>query len=459
LGIPKTESIFLTLLIFCIPNVIDYLQLDKIQYLGVIKELYNLRIPRPSITHLYLFSFFLLLAYNKKKTQFKYRQLALVGIIFSLMFGSYYYNLTTSGIAFIIYYFYITYQSHQKIIKYIKDVIIVVFFFILFSIPVIFILFNSEPDYLTRVGLIELDISKKKILLNHFIEQILSIKFIIVFVFTTFLYFFLKAKGIYKSEIINFLYFIFLGSFLGPLIFIIISPTISEIYHFANMIVAINFFVLLVFSFLILLFFIKDLPYNKNLFKIVIIFMLFFYGFSNYLLNKKNHNHPEHVNFSQLIKEIKKINIDKKSKILTFDARVQTNLILNNYKNLINLTGIYIPLNDEMIESRLINIFKFLNLNEVDFNNFIKNEKSGWRFMNINISETFYMKYQANKLTTYKNSMDFSLEELEYISKSSPLHTQQLILPAFESERLINKFIIFSKKKNITINLNIINFN
>ena len=35
--------------------------------------------------------------------------------------------------------------------------------------------------------------------------------------------------------------------------------------------------------------------------------------------------------------------------------------------------------------------------------------------VNNNIGKTFYMKYQANRLITYKNSMDFSDEEIKYI--------------------------------------------
>ena len=456
IGIDAAQAIFLTLLIFCLPNIIDFLQLGKIQYFGAVKELYNLRIPRPSISHLYLFLFFLLLTSNKKKTPFNFRQLSLMGIIFAFMFGSYYYNLAISGLTLIMYYFYITHQSNQKIIKYLKDCFTVVFFFLLFSIPLILILLNTEPDYLIRVGLVELDIAKKIILLNHFIKQILSIKFLIIFSLITLLHLFLKKKKVYKLELINLLYFIFLSSFFAPLIFIIISPTISEPYHFTNMLVSVTFFILLTFSFLILFFFIKDFTYGKNLLNTAIILLLFFYGFDNYLLNKKNHDNLEQIKFYELIKEI---NINKDSSVLTFDARVQTYLILNNFKNLINVIGVNTSLDDETMENNIINIFKFLNLTVVEFNNFIKNEKHGWRFINKHIGETFLMKYQANKLTTYRNSKDFTSVELKYIAKSSPLHSQQIIIPTFEIERLTNKFINFSKKEDLNPDLIIININ
>ena len=209
LGIDEIQAIFLALFIFCTPELIEYLDLDRIEYVGAIKELYNLRIPRPSISNLYLFSFFLLLISNEAKTQFKYKQLALIGLFFALMWGSFYYNLVISGITFIIYYFYITFKSDQRFPKYIKDVFFVLLFFIFFSIPIVLILSNSEPDYLVRVGLLELDIYKKKILLNHFIERIISIKFIIIFILITALYFYLKSRKVYKIEGINLLYFLF----------------------------------------------------------------------------------------------------------------------------------------------------------------------------------------------------------------------------------------------------------
>ena len=459
LGIAKIESIFLTFFLFCVPNLIDYFQLYKINFLHIIGDLYNLRIPRPSISHLYLFSFFLLLISNKKNNELRSGQLISIGLIFALMWGSFYYNLVISGITFIIYYLYLTHNSNQNFFTYLKDTFLVLVSFIFFSIPIILIILNSEPDWLIRVGLIELDINKKKILLSHFIEKILSIKFITIFILMTLFYFFLKSKKIYKIEGINLLYFIFLGSFLAPLIFIIISPTISEQHNFANMIVALSFFISLIFSFLVISIYLRDFSWYTNIFKTLIISLLIFYTFSNYTISKKNDLNSNKINFDQLITEVKKIDMNKNSEILTFDAMLQTHLILNDYKNLTNTVAIATSLTDEMIEENLIQIFKFLNFNEIDFYNFIKNEKSGWRFINRNIGNTFYSKYQANTLTTYKNSMDFSPEELRYISKSSPLHGQQLIIPAFEIKRLIDKFVSFKENEKIKPNLIIININ
>lgn len=459
LGIYKTESILLTLFIFCTPNLIDFLQLNQIPYVRVLDDLYNLRIPRPSISHLYFFSFLLILIFYKKKENFKTSHLILIGFLFSLMWGSFYYNLVISGITFIFYYLYLVYSSDQRFTKYLQDIFLVLISFILFSLPILFMVLNTEPDWLIRVGLVEIDISKKKILLSHFIKQITSIKYLIIFVLITLLYFFLKSKKIYKVEGLNLIYLIFFGSTLAPLVFIIISPSISEGYHFANMLVSLSYFILLVFSSLIIFFYLRNLSICKNLIKISIILLLFLYAFSNYSsVHKKNLN-DDKTYFSQLITAIKKINIDTNTEILTFDSRLQAHLILNNHTNLTKTISIFTSVNDKQIEKKLISIFKFLRLNEYDFYNFIKNEKHGWRYINNNIAETFYIKYQANTLTTYKDSLDFTSDELKYIQNSSPLHTQQLILPAFEIKRLIDKFTIFNKVEKISPELIVINSN
>ena len=459
LGIDRIESIFLSLLIFCLPSLIDYFNLYEFPYVTAVKELYYLRVPRPSVSHLYLFLFFLLLISKSAKTEFKLWQLAAAGSLFAFMFSSFYYNLAISGILFLIYYFYISFKSNKKIIKYIKDSLVVLFFFIFFSIPTIILLLGSEPDYLVRVGLVNLNLEKKEILLNHFIQQIFSIKFILIFVVITICYFFLKSKKNYKTEGLNLLYFIFLSSFLSPIFFIILSPTISEIFHFSNMLVALTFFVLLIFSILILFSYKGYFSLYSSSLKICILFLVFIYSTNNYSIAKKSSLSSEKIHLNELINEIKNINIDKDDSILTFDGKVQTILILNDYKNFNNVLGFYTSLNDEELEYNLINIFKFLKLSSDDFNSFIKNKKSGWRYINSNIGGTFYMKYQANRITTFENSMDFNNEELTSISKSSPFHSQQLIIPNFEIKRLNEKFMNFSKIKALDPTLIIINSN
>ncbi|WP_415314791.1 hypothetical protein [Candidatus Pelagibacter sp. Uisw_137] len=450
LGLGRIENIFLVLFIFCLPNIIDYFHLFKIPYVSSIKDLYNLRIPRPAITNLYLFLFFYILVTKNKKIKFKYLDLTLIGIIFGLMWGSYYYNLAISGITFLIYYFYIIHGSNQKIVNYLRDASIIFVFFIIFSIPVILFLINSEPDYLVRVGLIELTFLKKKILLNHFIDKIFTLEFILIFICITSLYIFLKYKSIFRLESLSLLFIIFLSSFIGPIIFIVISPTISEIYNFSNMIVALTFLIFVIFLYLTLLTILKkNIKIVQHILKAFIVFLLLIHALHYFTLNKNNLLDVKKIHTKELMNTIKKLNINKEASILVFDDDIQINLILNGYKNLNFVTGVHSSLSDAQLESQIINIFRFLELNKNDFMNFIKNKKEGWRYYNDKIGKTFYMKYQANKLITYNGSFDFSEDEMKAISKSSPLNSQQVIIPAFETKRLIEKFINFKTSKMI----------
>ena len=114
---------------------------------------------------------------------------------------------------------------------------------------------------------------------------------------------------------------------------------------------------------------------------------------------------------------------------------------------------------DDQIESELINVFKFFDLSNEDFINFLANTKSGYRFKNSNVEDFFDRKYLANSLKTYKNSNDFSYEINNYIKNTSLLITHQLIIPDFEFDRFSKNYekidnkinpeiIILHKKKN-----------
>ena len=94
-----------------------------------------------------------------------------------------------------------------------------------------------------------------------------------------------------------------------------------------------------------------------------------------------------------------------------------------------------------MIENDLIQTFKYLNLSKDDFFSFIQNKKLGtWRYRNENIKDLFWMRYQANSLKTHKDSKNFDSEIIDFINKSSPLLSHQLVVPNNEIDRLLLKF-------------------
>ena len=120
--------------------------------------------------------------------------------------------------------------------------------------------------------------------------------------------------------------------------------------------------------------------------------------------------------------------------------------ILNDIKNLKLVNGLFVPRKNEMIENDLVGSFKYLRLNMNDLKNFISNKKKGYRYRNDNIMNLFWGRYQANSLTTYKNSNDFDQPILDFVKKSSPIMSQQIIVPNFEINRILKKLKNYNQK-------------
>ena len=104
-----------------------------------------------------------------------------------------------------------------------------------------------------------------------------------------------------------------------------------------------------------------------------------------------------------------------------------------------------------MIEIQLINAFKYLNLKNEDFINFLNQNKiTDWRVINTN--NYFFLghlKYQTNYLTKFSNINDYPENTKKFINKKSIHHTNQVILPKNELIRLREKFRITNKNKNL----------
>ena len=63
-GLNKYTSILIALLILILPNIISFFNLSGIKYVNSVTELYRLRIPRPSVSHLYFFFIYLFINQN-----------------------------------------------------------------------------------------------------------------------------------------------------------------------------------------------------------------------------------------------------------------------------------------------------------------------------------------------------------------------------------------------------------
>ncbi len=459
LGFTNNISIIIALLIFMNPFFVDIFD-SKINYINSFREIYNLRIPRPSISSLYLFLFFNIILLNDKNSQYKSSHLFLLGIVFALLFSSFYYYLALSGLIFLIYYSYIKLKFAINISEILKDLSKIFISFLIFLIPILIILLNAEEDWLSRVGLIELNYERKIIIINHYLNKIFSLPFLVIFTLISIFWAFLKLKSFYNKDGINLLYFIFLSCFISPIIFTFLSPSISEIYHFSNMIVGITLFILFIFLCLIFNLFLKKVLNNSIIYISSIFVLLSFFSYMTFDSYKKKSFSLDMKHSNELIKNLQEKKIKKDTEILLFGSKNQVNLILRDHKNLSFVLGIYTPITDNYLEEKIIKSFYFLGLNEKNFINFFKNRREKGRgYMNTNVGKTFYMKYQANKIKTFENSKDFSKEELRYISKVPVLSNQQLIIPKFELNRLINRFNSYDNNKQISPKIIIINKN
>ena len=387
------------------------------------------------------------------------KKFIILGILSGLSFTSFFYHFLIEQITLLIC---VIYLYRNKFLKYISEnYISLIFFlisFLIVSLPLILNINFAEKDFLQRTGLLDLDFERKKILLKYSFKKFLDLKFLILIIFSIILYYFINNKENKNAFSGNTLFiFLFLSSIISPIIFIILSPSYFSHFYFFNNLTIIIFFLLIFFvsSKFLQINLLNKLP-NK-VFKfllIILIFLIFssnFYGVrNNYFSNQLSYKvFKTRSEINSIVNIIYKEGFDlSKSTLLTFDNKIMVWSILKDIKYLSVANGLFTPKKNEMIENDLIGSFKFLRLTEDDLRNFIKNKKRGWRYRNDNILDLFWNRYQENSLTTFNNSNDFDNEVLEFINKTSPIMSQQLIIPNFEIERFINKFENFNENYN-----------
>ena len=457
----RLESLLISIFLYNLPILLDLTSISNLKYISIIStDFYSLRFPRPLISNLFFYYFILVsLSIFNKGELVQRKKFIILGILSGLSFTSFFYHFLIEQITLLIC---VIYLYRNKFLKYISEnYISLIFFlisFLIVSLPLILNINFAEKDFLQRTGLLDLDFERKKILLKYSFKKFLDLKFLILIIFSIILYYFINNKENKNAFSGNTLFiFLFLSSIISPIIFIILSPSYFSHFYFFNNLTIIIFFLLIFFvsSKFLQINLLNKLP-NK-VFKfllIILIFLIFssnFYGVrNNYFSNQLSYKvFKTRSEINSIVNIIYKEGFDlSKSTLLTFDNKIMVWSILKDIKYLSVANGLFTPKKNEMIENDLIGSFKFLRLTEDDLRNFIKNKKRGWRYRNDNILDLFWNRYQANSLTTFNNSNDFDNEVLEFINKTSPIMSQQLIIPNFEIERFINKFENFNENYN-----------
>ena len=377
-------SIVLALSLFFIPSFLNIFKLDSLTYIRNLNLIFNLRFPNSMITSLYFYFFIFFLIYLVDNKIFKYKNFIILGIILSLSLSSYYYYFVIEVITFALFLI-LKFDFRLSLIfknKYKFYVVSLVVFFIL-SFPFLFNLYLAEPDYNERLGVINLTLERKKILLLHLLSKIAQIKFILFFLIVILLNYLINKKKISSYKLNNIFFLLLIGSILAPFIFITFSPRASLIYHFNDIIFVIAFFciffqILNLFKHYFIKLFDKK---NINIYAFLLIIFIvisynlkIFYDYKLKFLNDDYINYRSNFNFvTNKLKNIQSKN--KNLSLLTFDIKLMTWSIMNDIKYLKLVSGQLIPKTHDMIENDLISSFKFLGLNEEDFLKFFENKK------------------------------------------------------------------------------------
>ena len=440
-----SESILLALLLFSIPTIITIFNFNNLPYINLLKDnFYTLRVPRPIIASLYLFTFLYLLVSMEKGEIFIKKKFICSGIIFGLSLSSFYYFFVIEIIAFLFFLFYkFKFNFSKKIIENYKYFLLLTIFFIISITPFFFNLYFHEKDFTERLGVILLDYEKKKILLNHYLYGYLKIEFLLFFLISGLTVYFVNIKKILNYKLINIFFILFLSCVFSPLFFILLSNKTAILYHFNNAIFVWAFLFSVICLIVIIKHFFK-IELNINVYIIFIILITFLYCLNTYIEKNNKFNNQftknERLEFQKITKLIDDNLIVSETSLMTFNNKLMIWAVLNDVKYL-NLTNFIIaPKTDSMIENDLIKSFKFLNLNTDDFNDFLRNKKESWRYLNRNVATFFFYKYQANSLITFNDSKNFDKKVAKHIFSSSPLYFQQIVIPNEEFIRLEKKF-------------------
>ena len=434
----------------------------------IFKNLYHLfdnnfgtRYPRPLITGILVFSaLYLILDFKKQLFKsFENNYVIKISIILGLLLNTFfYYFIIFSFLLSLIFLININKNVISKILF--KKLSLFVLVFLVFLIPFLFQNIYSEPDYSIRIGLIEISNEKKLFLITYLLKKLLSLKFFPFLLFASLSFYYSNNYLRKYTEKLNIFFYLIISSILSTIIFIILSPGIISIYHFADIIL---FSLVLYFS---LIFFTATYKFlNKTKFfniffsdsAIIIFFFIFlmldgFYAVNNFKEKRELINEAAKLENFLADKNINNTNL----KLFSND-RIASNLwLLNDNSNLLISDGFTNSLKNSQIEYNYINNLKHFGFSEKKFKNFISFGKSEVR--NNFFLTLFIYRYQANSLYTYSDKKYYTPYFQDVIINTSPFRAQNQIMPEDEKKRLLDLFINHEVDSNLTADYIIINY-
>tara|TARA_Y100000591_G_scaffold123218_1_gene105224 strand:+ start:8053 stop:9882 length:1830 start_codon:yes stop_codon:yes gene_type:complete len=462
-GIKEITAILSTFLIFFSPAILEFIifffgniNIENIKDIIFDYHLVSLRFPRPLVTDLYFYlSLIVFLSFFKNKFNSKLDYL-LFGIIISLLLQSFIFLFFVIGFSYLVILFNDLIKNKKSIKEIIKYNSILLFSFLLISIPFILQNIYAEQDYIQRIGLFEIDFNDKRVLLSETVIHYFNLKNLL-YISTVIIFYLLLKNKFSENYLLSIrLYLVLLiSSFIVPLLFTIFSPYMVWFKHFfdvKNLIFIIG--LILIISFTI------EILFNKFSSKF---FLIIFYTFilightsyysykisNKYLSNKQYWNDMNKV----IIIADKLLNKNSTNNIFSNSNIINNYYILKN-QNITYPDGFVNALNDKQMENLMINSYKSIGYSESEFRKLLKN-KISWRSYN-EIFQISHLKYQFNYLNTYFDIQDYEYQEIKFLKNRNLFLSESIALSKNEINRLVEKFINHNILYNIEPNIVII---
>jgi len=196
----KLVSVLISIILFTSPIVLFYLNFLEFEFINLIKmnfeTFYSLRFPRPIMTNLLLFSFFLIAIKIYHREKFNFKLFISLGIISGLTLHSFYFFFIFQNfLLFLI----IIFKFKKNLINHLlKNFKMYLAYLILLIFSVILFLTNlsySDLDYYERLGVVNIDMENRKILLSYFFDFISNKLFLLLLFLNLLTFFFNKNKN------------------------------------------------------------------------------------------------------------------------------------------------------------------------------------------------------------------------------------------------------------------------
>ena len=257
-----SNSLYFCLLLFFLISLlqitISYGNFRYLEFLfNALNENLGSRTPRPLITGIVYFYFFLTLysfKENLQKNNLKF--FILISFLLSLFLNSFFYYFINFSILII---FLLFKYLDISILKFFNKnkikIVVVLVSFIIFSSPFFLQLYLGENDYSERIGMIQLNLQQKLYLLKYYFINLLRLEFVILLISSLTIYYYLnKSFYDFKNQIskLNIFFYFFLISIISPPIFFFNIAKININISFFR---SLNFYFDFLFTFIILFYF------------------------------------------------------------------------------------------------------------------------------------------------------------------------------------------------------------